>query len=54
MKKRKVIKHHKGKKASRVSRVGTDRLMWGLDPNFILILGGGFLVVVLGMMILNQ
>lgn len=52
MKKRKVVKARRSHRAHNISRGGSKKLIWGLEPEFILILGGGFLIVVLGMMIL--
>ncbi len=52
MKKRRVVKSHKNSRVHHTSRVRTNKLIWGLEPDFVLILGGGFLVVVLGVMIL--
>lgn len=54
MKKRKVLKSNKAHRVHHVSRARSEKLIWGLEPDFILILGGGFLIVVLGMMILYR
>lgn len=54
MKKRRVVKSRKAHRVHHTSRVRTQKLIWGLEPDFIMILGGGFLVVVLGMMILYR
>ncbi len=54
MKKRRVVKSRKAHRVHHVSRTRSEKLIWGLEPEFILILGGGFLIVVLGMMILYR
>lgn len=54
MKKSRVVKSRKAHREHHVSRVRTNKLIWGLEPDFILILGGGFLIIVFGMMILSR
>lgn len=53
VKKRKVVKHRKVHQKKNYALGGGKKLIYGLEQDFILIVGGGFLVVVLGMMILS-
>ena len=39
------------KKKGRISGINGKKLLFGLEKEFILIFGGGFLVIVLGLMI---
>lgn len=41
------------RKRGRISRV-KEKFLFGLEKDFILIFGGGFLVIVLGLMILYR
>jgi hypothetical protein len=52
VKKGKVSIHKKTHKRSRISRV-KEELFFGLEGSFIVIFGGGFLVIVVGLMILH-
>jgi len=52
VKKRKVAKHtKKSHKSSSVSHA-KKRHLWGMDQDFVLIVGGGFIVVIFLMMFL--
>jgi len=50
MKKKKVSVHKKIHKRSRISRA-RENFIFGLEKEFVIIFGGGFLVIVLGLMI---
>jgi hypothetical protein len=49
MKKKKVVKKVK---TARVKRTGSPKLFYGLEHEFVIIVGGGFLVIVFGMFFL--
>jgi hypothetical protein len=53
MKRKKLVKTHRTHRIHRAMRFA-EKYYFGLDGDFILIFGGGFLVIVLGLMILSR